>query len=490
MLLSSLIFSYIIIDFSPEIDDNTPIGFDQLSFQICTEEPECGSVQEWKAHTGGIHMKKCLALLLTFLIILTATACSASQTEATEAPTQEAAPTEYLPFEGETLTVLCVTGAHAEAARSMMEEFEAVTGAKVEVVDYEYQELHEQVLLDLTSYIGAYDVINIDSQWDGEFAPYLEPLEPYITQDKFDMNVWIENVLANCGQWQDTIVGIPTSSMPQVFAYRTDLLPNGIPNTWFDYRRILGGLNKPANGMYGIAVSKSPDQLVDMFNRVLWSMGGKWADENWKVTVNSNEGRGALNHLNMAKILSDPACLEWTPEDAIQAFLDGNAVVCEAWPDAILQKAEDPEVSQIAGNWSLGPIPHDKTNITALDAWDAVIPVAAQDKDLAWEWIKMYTSLEMQNRFYDEFMLFSPRKAFWEQEKMAELSVLREALDYANNAWRISAFLEAEPNISDALSSFLSGKTFLDTAIRKLDSEIKAYLEIMPPAEGTVNTQH
>lgn len=435
-------------------------------------------------------MKKWIAFVLSFIVLLTTTACGSSQPAATEAPAAEVPPTEYLPFEGETLTVLCMTGAYADAANAMIPEFEAATGAKVEVVDYEYQELHEQILLDLTSYIGAYDVVTMDSQWDGEFAPYLESLDPYITEDNYDMSVWIDNVLANCGQWQESIIGIPTSSMPQVFAYRTDLLPNGIPSTWFDYRRVLGGLNKPASGMYGIAVSKTPDQLVDMFNRVLWSMGGKWADENWKVTVNSNEGRGALNHLNMAKLLSDPACLEWTPDDAIQAFLDGNAVVCESWPDAILKKANDPELSQISGNWALGPIPHDKTNITALDAWDTVIPVAAQDKDLAWEWIKMYTSLEMQNRLYEEFTVFSPRKAFWEQEKMAELSVLREALDYANNAWRISAFLEAEPSIREALSSFLSGKTFLDTAIRKMDSEIKAYLEIMPPAEGTVNTQH
>lgn len=435
-------------------------------------------------------MKKWIALLLSFVLILSTTACGSSQPIAAEAPTPEVPPTEYLPFEGETLTVLCMTGAYADAAHAMIPEFESVTGAKVEVIDYEYQELHEQVLLDLTSYIGTYDIITMDSQWDGEFAPYLEPLDPYISRDNYDMSVWIDNVLANCGQWQDTIVGIPTSSMPQVFAYRTDLLPNGIPATWFDYRRVLTGLNKPAAGMYGIAVSKTPDQLVDMFNRVLWSMGGKWADENWKVTVNSNEGRGALNHLSMAKMLSDPACLEWTPEEALQAFLDGNAVVCETWPDAILQKANDPELSQISGNWALGPIPHDKTSITALDAWDSVIPVAAQDKDLAWEWIKMYTSLDMQNRLYDEFTIFSPRKAFWEQEKMAELRVLREALDYANNAWRIPAFLEAEANMNDALSSFLSGKTYLDTAIRKLESEIKAYLEIMPPAEGTVNTQH
>lgn len=435
-------------------------------------------------------MKKWIALLLTVIMILTMTACGTSQPEATEAAVTEVPHTDYRPFEGETLNILCMTGAHSDAAHAMIPEFESLTGAKVEVIDYPYQDLHKQILLDLTSYVGTYDVIIMDSQWDGEFVPYLEPLDPYIARDKFDMSVWIENVLANCGQWQDSIVGIPASSMPQVFAYRTDLLPEGIPGTWADYRKVLTKLNDPANDMYGIAVSKAPDQLIGMFNRILWSMGGNWADENWKITISSNQSRTALNHMKAAKVLSHPDCMEWTPEDAIQSFLDGNAVVCEAWPDAILQKADNPEVSQIIGNWALGPIPHDKTNITTLSAWDAVIPVAAHDKDLAWEWIKMYTSFDMQNRFYDEFTLFSPRKAFWEQDKMSELSLLRDALDNANNAWRIPAFLEAESAISDSLSSFIAGEIYLDRVLKTMMTEIKAYLEALPPEEGTVNTQH
>lgn len=436
-------------------------------------------------------MKKWLALLLTLTMALSMTACGTSQPAATEAPKAEVPPTEYLPYEGDTLTVLYMSGAHADTARAMAPEFEAITGAKVEVIDYPHQDLHEQALLDIISYLGSYDVINIDSQWDGEFAPYLEPLDDYISRDNFDMNVWIDNVLANCGQWQDTTVGIPTACMAQVFAYRTDLLPNGIPNTWNEYRRVLSNINKPAKEIYGIAVSKAPDQLVDMFNRVLWSMGGSWADEDWNVTINCSETRTALNHLNSAKNLSDPACLEWSTDDAIKAFLDGKAAVCESCSvQDILRKADDPAQSQIVGNWAFGLIPYDKTGITTMSAWDITIPVGSQNKELAWEWIKMYTGYDMQNKFYDEFSIFSPRKAFWEQEKMASLSVVREALDYANNAWRIPAFREAESNISDIIGSFLSRKIYQDNAIKRLDTEIKTVLEKMPPEEGIKNSNH
>lgn len=438
-------------------------------------------------------MKKWLALFLIFAMALSMAACGNTQTEpaATEMTEAEVPPTEYLPYEGETLTVLYLSGAHADSARAMAPEFEAVTGAKVEVVDLSYEELYEEATLDLVSYIGNYDVINIDSQWDGEFAPYLVPLDDYIARDKYDMSVWIDNVLSNCGKWQETIVGIPTSCMAQLFAYRTDLLPNGLPTTWAEYRRILLSVNKPATGVYAIAVSRAPDQLMDMYTRVLWSMGGSWADENWNVSIVNTFGRSVLTHMHTIKTMSDPACTGWTTEDAIQAFLEGKAAVCEAWaiPD-IIYRADDPDQSQIVGNWALARIPQDKTGISPMSAWDAAIPVGTANKKLAWEWIKMYTSEDMQNKFYDEFSIFSPRKEFWEQEKLADFAMVREALETANNAWRIPVLREAEANIASTFESYFSNMIYQDTAIRRMEAEVKRILEGMAIEEGIKNYNH
>jgi maltose-binding protein MalE len=219
-------------------------------------------------------------------------------------------------------------------------------------------------------------------------------------------------------------------------------------------------------------------------------MGGNWADEDWKVTVAGNAGRSAMNHFSMAKAYSDPECVNWTAEDAVQAFLDGKAVVCETSPEQVILKADDPSQSQIVGNWALGLIPHDKTSMTTLTAWDATIPVGSQNKDLAWEWIKMYTSSEMQNRIYDEHTIFSPRKAFWEQEKMADLSVIREALDHGNSAWRISAYSEANDAVSEILESFFARRIQTEGAVKQMKKALETALENMPPEEGFKNTNH
>lgn len=384
-----------------------------------------------------------------------------------------------------------MSGVYADAARAMVPEFEKATGAKVEVVDFPYLTLHEKALLDLTSGTGSYDVIDVASQWDGEFAPFLEPLQEYIDRDNYDMDVWIDNVLANAGNWQGTITGVPNASTPQTFAYRTDLLPEGIPDTWEEYRAALAKVNDPANGVYGVTVSEQSGQLGGVFDYVLWSMGGNWADKDWNVTIDSPETREALKHLYALKEYSDPANLSWGVDESIKAFLDGKAAVCETWPSlGVVQNADNPEKSKIAGKWALDVIPKGKTGITLLSAWDVAIPQASEKKDLAWEWVKMYTSAEMQNKFYDEFNILSPRKAFWEQEKMAAQAPVRTALDTANMWWRIPASVEADSMMNTIVGSYLSDQTKLEDAVKQLDKALKDALENNPPEEGIKNLNH
>ena len=132
------------------------------------------------------------------------------------------------PYSGEKLTVLYMSGVYAEAAESMVDEFEEKTGATVEVVDFPYTTLHEKTLLDLTSGTGSYDVVDVASQWDGEFAPYLTDLSDFMDKDNYKTDEFIEKVLENSGEWQGVQTGIPNASTPQLFAYRTDLLPDGL----------------------------------------------------------------------------------------------------------------------------------------------------------------------------------------------------------------------------------------------------------------------
>lgn len=394
------------------------------------------------------------------------------------------------PFEGDTLTVLYMSSVYADAAKSMVEDFEKKTGAKVEVVDFPYATLHEKALLDLTSGTGSYDVIDVASQWDGEFAPYMTELTEYIKRDEYDMDAFIDKVLENSGTWQGTVTGIPNASTPQLFAYRTDLLPDGIPDTWEEYRKVAKEHTNAAEGMYGISVSATMGQLGGVFDYVLWSYGGAWADENWKVTIDSPETREALKHMKEIQEYADPAILSWGTEESIKAFLDGKAAICETWPTlGLVQAADDEKQSKVVGKWALDTIPHEKTGTTLLSAWDLSIPDSSKNKDLAWEWIKMYTSAEKQNEFYEKYGILCPRKAFWEQEgiKGTYMDTVREALDTANLWWRIPASTEVDSMLNTVVSEYMSGQIELEDAVKKMEKGIEDALKNAPPEKGTKN---
>lgn len=394
------------------------------------------------------------------------------------------------PFEGEKLTVLYMSGVYADAANSMVDEFEEKTGATVEVVDFPYTTLHEKSLLDLTSGTGSYDVIDVASQWDGEFAPYMVDLQEFMDKDNYSTDVFIEKVLENSGTWQGVTTGIPNASTPQLFAYRTDLLPEGIPDTWEEYRKVAKDLTKKDEGQYGISVSATTGQLGGVFDYVLWSMGGSWADEDWNVTIDSEETRNALKHLKEIQDYADPSILSWGTEESIKAFLDGNAAICETWPTlGLVQAADDESQSKVVGKWALDVIPYDKTGTTLLSAWDVSIPSASKNQELAWEWIKMYTSEEMQNRFYEEYGILSPRKAFWEQDgiKGTYMDTVRAALDTANLWWRVPASTEVDTMLNTVVSQYMSGQIELEDAVSKMEEGIETALKNAPPEEGTKN---
>ena len=176
--------------------------------------------------------------------------------------------------------------------------------------------------------------------------------------------------------------------------------------------------------------------------------------------------------------------------ESSKAFLDGKAAVCETWPTlGIIQNADDPAKSKIAGKWALGIIPREKTGITLLSAWDVAIPASSQNKELAWEWIKMYTSAERQQFFYDTYKIFSPRKAFWEQPaiKDSALYPLRKALDTANMWWRVSASVEVDTLLNTVVSAYLSDQIDLEKAVAQMDSGIKTALKNSPPGDGIKN---
>jgi ABC-type glycerol-3-phosphate transport system substrate-binding protein len=130
------------------------------------------------------------------------------------------------------------SGTYDEAARLLAPEFQKATGATVEVVAFPYQNLHDNAANDLITQTGAYDVMDVAFQWDGEFAPYLTPLDDYVKQAGISADAFIPNIWKLSGNWQDKRNGIPNANDAMGILYRTDLYKAAevtVPKTWQAY---------------------------------------------------------------------------------------------------------------------------------------------------------------------------------------------------------------------------------------------------------------
>ena len=437
--------------------------------------------------------KKVLALLLS-ISMLFCVACSGNNSNSTSGnnSAENTGTNDQRPYEGETLTVLFMSGTYADAARELVvPEFEERTGAKVEIVDFPYASLHEKMLLDFTSGTASYDVVSVACQWDGEMAPFLEPLDSYIERDNFDVDDFDQNIWDNAGRWEGVTYGVPHANTPYTMAYRTDLVSEDeLPTTWEEYLAIAQKYYDPENGMYGVAPAASVTQYGSVYYGRLWSLGGEWADENWNATLESEENRKALELSKQIIETADPACLSWGLAEASAAFAAGNAVFLEGWPTLnFWAMAQDPEQNKIGDNWALAPFPQEKTGLNTLSAWDISINAASEKKDLGWEFIKAYTDAETQFEIFQKFAILSPRISFWEREeiKSSQLYPLKDALSDSLIWWRIPASEEAKSEISVGMSAYFAGESTLEEAMAYQQEGVERALQNNPPPEGLLN---
>ncbi|MFW5811941.1 MAG: ABC transporter substrate-binding protein, partial [Alkalispirochaetaceae bacterium] len=276
---------------------------------------------------------------------------------------------------GESITVHFMDASYGDFAEVIAERFEEEYGGTVEVVKAPFSALHERYGLALRTGDSTYDVFSVASQWDGEFARWMTDLDPYIEDSPdFDSEDILDKAWDQSGKFGGKTMGIPHAYTPRLISYRTDLV-DGVPETWDEFFELAESVHDPDNDFYAFAPAGNKIQLASIFNVSLWSMDGRWADEDWNITIDSPEAREALDIAKRVIELSDPAALSWGLPEADAAFLAGNAAFNFAWPTlGVTVDGDNPDRSDIVGDWALDLYPEEDTATTVLSAWDIGIP--------------------------------------------------------------------------------------------------------------------
>ena len=296
------------------------------------------------------------------------------------------------PFEGQTVTVIVnAAGEKGPIAGPFFEvrdEFEAATGATLEIVEVPFAEHFPKLLTDVTTETGEFDISVAGAWWLGDLVAgdFIVSYDDLLTDSRFpawsyeDVQPGPRSLLEYGGKKYM----VANDHDGQVMYYRRDLLEDadhqaafkdaygydlGVPATWSQFRDVAEYFNgKDLNG------DGNPDNGVTMHLKV----GGQgmfhfmsfsapfvigpdnpdlyWFDPDTMTPLMDSPG-----HVRAMETLVDlvqfgpEAMLAWSLGESWDHFLRGEAALTFTWGD--LGALAQQEGSQVRGKTGAAPIP-------------------------------------------------------------------------------------------------------------------------------------
>jgi len=292
------------------------------------------------------------------------------------------------PFAGQHVTMLIVKEANAGALGEMKDEFEAATGATLNLVQMSHQDLFPNFISDLTNQTGKYDAAYAGAWWLGELVAggYIVPYDKYYKDPRFPK--WnVDDVLPaprSLLSYEGRKYMVANDHDGQVMYYRRDLLEDpqhraafsrkygyalGVPKTWAQFRDVaeyfngkdLNGDGVPdhglsmhlkvgAQGMFHF-MSFSAPFVIGPDNPTMY-----WFDpKTMKPLIESPGHVRALSALVDLVQFGPKDMLNWDLGQSWDHFLAGRAALTFTWGD--LGALAQDKGSKVKGKIGSAPLP-------------------------------------------------------------------------------------------------------------------------------------
>jgi multiple sugar transport system substrate-binding protein len=274
---------------------------------------------------------------------------------------------QEMQFDGVELNILTFTGPQiAEPLQRRAPDFQALTGAQVNVVTVPFADLYTTILTDQATGTLSYDGFVFAPQWMVDFITpgYLEDLTPYIQNDPAiewdDIAPFFRDFSAT---YQGAIYTIPLDGDFHMVYYRIDVLDQlGMepPKTWDDYLAIAAAangmdMNGDGEGDYGSCISKVRagqaywwiTSIAAPFIQSLGTSQGAFFDTETMKPLIENEGFiRALEIYQETNEYGPPNELTEDVGGSRTMFITGRCALSLDWGD-IGSLAVDPEQSVV-----------------------------------------------------------------------------------------------------------------------------------------------
>ncbi|MET9324723.1 ABC transporter substrate-binding protein [Streptomyces sp. NPDC003038] len=281
-------------------------------------------------------------------------------------------------------------------------------------------ETRAQMISELRSGRGRFDVLNIDVAWTSEFAAagWISPLE----RDRFPLDAFLQPVV-DTATFDDRLYAVPYVTNAGLLYYRKDILDRegeDAPRTWAELARQARTI-APRYGLDGYAGQFLPyEGLTVNVTEAVHSAGGSiLRDDGARVTVDSEAARAGL------RFLADGVREGWISRDALgykeeesrRAFQDGRMLFLRNWPYVYADASANG--SSIAGRFGAVPLPGpDGPGTSVLGGSNLAVSSDSRHPASAANLISYLTSERVQRQVLTEGSLPPVRAALYEDPEL------------------------------------------------------------------------
>ena len=409
----------------------------------------------------------------------------------------------YAPYAGTTIVVSWPSLSHFEKAKTLIPEFEAETGIKVEVDSIQYQNMKDKQVLEMSKPAGQgeYDVVAwvIFNKTEFVNKGYLTELAPFftmasVTDPNYDPEDLVPAYLASGSQvggrrgYLDgptaALYGVPFGAETSIMAYRQDIFDEydlEVPTTYDELLEVASFITENVPDVYGMTSrGASNHQVVHAWLLHASPFGANIFDDQWNVTVDSPEAVAATETLKAIIDNSPPGVTSWGFGEQANAFLQGESAI---YIDAlkIASMSRDPEQSLVDGKVGYALHPEGPAGCGSETGGFAMgIPDNSANKEAAFIFIQWMTSKEIDRKIVVEAGGDPSRMSTMAdpelQDMFPEYPVILEQLACANQDWRplipewgaINA-----PIMGVHIGEYVNDQTDLDSALAAAKAEIE-----------------
>lgn len=401
------------------------------------------------------------------------------------------------PFEGEEVNFLTIQP-HSIAAQNLATWFEEETGAKVNLDVVPYDLVVEKAVLDVTSGVGFYDVIEFWYPGLGTMVQnnVLVNLDDWYAENEDILE--LDDLIEVFSDVFTTIDGsryaFPYDGDMHVLYYNTEIFEEygqTFPETWDEYLETCRAITEAGadDGVYGCAImgAKSPLILIGTYLNRLGSYGGAFFDDAGNPTINSPEAVAALEALVAQAEYALPSPSAVAFDEALGAWFTGRAAMVEFWTD-LPGMTDDPDTSAIVGQWGVGPLPmgsgENAQIVASVNAGFSVgVSTLAPNPDVAMEFLMFIARPDIAARYNTVVGGIDPVRystledpAFIEFAGEEMVDTIRTAHQNAVTWPTDALWFELQEPLTDNLSLALIGTK---TPQQALDDTQQAWLSIL-----------